>query len=222
VDMFLHHARLLSDRGDFDAALCSLIQADALEPGSGQILAALAQAHAKLGAPEDALRHARAAVAAEPRHAGYRAQLAGILADAGDLTEAEPQIRQAMDLLPRFGRFNMDLALILEKAGRTEEAIEQAIEGVRIWPDVGALRVMCADLLIRNGRLEEAARQQARAIDLGVKHAGAHWRLATFLGKLGDQAGAIQAAEAAVTAAPQDQALREYLAALRKRSEPAS
>jgi Flp pilus assembly protein TadD len=88
------------------------------------VSASRAEAALAAGKHEQAIRHAEAAVLAEPRNAGYRAMLGGAYLDAGRFASAATSFADAMQLGDSSPRTVLSLALARTGEGKYAEAGE--------------------------------------------------------------------------------------------------
>ncbi len=88
------------------------------------VSASRAEAALAAGKHEQAIRHAEAAVLAEPHNAGYRAMLGGAYLDAGRFASAATSFDDAMQLGDTSARTVLSLALARTGEGKYQEAAE--------------------------------------------------------------------------------------------------
>jgi Flp pilus assembly protein TadD len=96
---------------------CTTQAAPAATASASRAEAALADGHA-----QQAVRHAEAAVLAEPRNAAYRAVLGSAYLDAGRFASAETTFNDAMQLGDTSGRTVLSLSLALSAQGKYQDA----------------------------------------------------------------------------------------------------
>lgn len=160
----------------------------------GALLSDIAQRQGKLS---EAIKHARAAVAASPETRWYDYNLGVLLARAGQFEEAAKELRLAIEENPQDAVRHFALSDVLVHLGRIDEALveaQAATTGERTEPwyfhHYGAL-------LLKQGRLEEAAKSLREAITREPNDQRHHFLLSDVLARLGQMDEAIAEAEKA-------------------------
>ena len=87
------------NQGQYAAAIALLERAIAVNARAPVLRSHLAEAHRRAGRAEEAIEHARAALALKPDHAGARTVLSSALADQGQAMQRAGQLEQAKALL---------------------------------------------------------------------------------------------------------------------------
>jgi tetratricopeptide (TPR) repeat protein len=163
-DSPVQRAELLADLGRYTEAAAELADTD---PGNVAAQTLLARVKLAEGAPNDALRAADAAVAANPTDLGALIARGMVLADLGRVDEAVAQA----ELILRHGRGDgyacTSAAAILAEVRNGQVALDAAWEGVRLTPGLPRAHLVLGVVAARLGMEEIAQRayQEALAID---------------------------------------------------------
>ena len=147
----------------------------------------LAVRHQTQGSDEEALKHYRAVLAADPRNVRAHNNLGLLYYRRGSTREAVDYFRRAIALDPQYVKARSNLAVALLDAGRLAEARAEVRTAMALEP-------RNADLIVNLALIEKADRQRERAIELLVRATGeqprnalAHYNLALVY----DEQGAV-------------------------------
>jgi tetratricopeptide (TPR) repeat protein len=183
-------------------------------PADNAGLANLGLAYVFKGDFARALEYTRKALDLYPQNVPQRNNAGFFAMYAGDFEGALQEQRRVLSLNPGFVNGYIGLALALAAAGRPDQALEAWKQLASLGPAQAAVAVEGeADLMLLAGRLSEAraALEPALAIDLAAKDGDGVSRKLAMLAEAslagGDRARAVEAAERAVAAGPQDYVL---------------
>ncbi|MEX2272200.1 MAG: protein kinase [Vicinamibacterales bacterium] len=198
------------DRSEWDAAVTELRRAIALRPYYWRNHSELGYAHYRAGRIDEAITAYARAVQLQPDSASALAMLGTALQSAGRLPEALANYTKANEVRPRWST-ESNIATIHfwnEEYAKAEEAYQRAI---RLAPNMAGLHANLGDTLVKLGQRERARASYRRAVEeirkqlaVNEKDAQNVARLALYLAKLEDQAGADAAAESALALNPED------------------
>lgn len=140
-------------------------------PRSAELRARYAQALARSGRVEEAIRQYRIALEIRPANAQAHTELAIVLGDAGRLNDALRHFREAARLEPNNAHKHFNLAVALGKNGQFAEAIRHyrlALSGPGLLPaacnNLAWLLATCPHAELRNGA--EAVQWAQRALQI--------------------------------------------------------
>ncbi len=169
-----------------------------------------------LGRRAEALEQLERAAALDPRNPIAQLGTGRLLLERGDTARALAALERAYTLAPRQQAVVATLARAYQKAGRAEEARRLAQQALglpreRPSPDPrhAAIRELAVDTesyLMRarrqteQGRYDRALLEIAQVLELSPGHAEAHLLQAGVLDRMGDPAGAVDAARRALAA----------------------
>ncbi|MFF5080614.1 tetratricopeptide repeat protein [Actinoplanes sp. NPDC000266] len=230
---YVERARTTGEAADYVRARVALDRSQKIHPrdnaialtGHGALAAALHDFPA-------ALRHGRAALAADP----YRAAALGVVADAlielGRYDEAFPTIQRMVDLRPDASSYaRASYAWELRgDIGRATDAMRRALDAAPNAADGAFARLHLGQLAADNGDLDTAATEFTEGLRLLPGHPPLRLGLARVRAARGDTAGAITEFRAVLAVAPRpvyaaelgdlltasgrpDEAAKEYAAA---------
>jgi tetratricopeptide (TPR) repeat protein len=172
----------------------------------------------RMGRVEDAIREQREAIRLRPDYALAHVNLAGTLSRTpGGGVEALAEYQTALRLNPNLAETHFRLAALLSDApGRQAEAIAEYREAVRLRPDyVEAHGNLGLLLAATPGRMPDALAEYETALRIDPAAAEVQYDLAEALVRLGRRAEAIAHLEAALSARPDAEPVRELLARLK-------
>lgn len=157
---------LLSDRGQFDAALDCYRRALALKPDFAEAHSNLALVLLRLGRFEEAAASARAALLRKPSFAEAHNNLGIALNALGQPDAAAASFQQALALRPDFAEAHAGLGTALAALDQTAAAIDSFRHAARLRPGHAESHYRLGSLLIEAGRFDAAAASLGRAIAL--------------------------------------------------------
>ncbi len=224
IALWPNHARSTFSAGcalapvDRQAAIALLERTTELEPQWGapyQNLGNLFLALEEFPRAEAALRRA---LECDPRDVHAANSLGVVLFRQDRLDEARAAYARALELQPMFETW-ANLGLLEESQGNHAEA-ERALRGALAFaPEQGALRTALARALHGQGRVAEALAEVEQVTRFAPGDPAAWRTLARWRLEAGEFEAALGAAEAGLTAAPEDGELRQLAdAAQRARS----
>lgn len=153
----------------------------------------------KLGKPDQAIEHFKAALEIAPDHADTHMNYGKALVELGDLKGAESQYQIAIRLAPDQPKAYNNIGTILEREGRVEEAVRYYRKALGMNPRLVEVRLNLARALLALGKAREAHKEFARAAKMAPRDPFVHLQLASAY----SDAGRI------------DDAVREYETALK-------
>jgi tetratricopeptide (TPR) repeat protein len=156
-----------------------------------------ARTAAKLGRTDDAIAHARDALALAPGNAQEHNRLGQLLAARGELEEAGTHLRRAIEIEPRYAAAHSNLGQVLGRLGHGEEALAEHRSAVRLDPQPEH-RIRLARALLSRGRPSAARTQLEEALRADPARADAAVELADLYADAGRSARARSLAEQAL------------------------
>ena len=181
-------------------------------PGDCGLLCDLSLCHSMLGELDVALRHADAAVAADPARAAAHLRRYWPLLKLGKKKQARAAVEEAVRLDPENLEAAGALVDVLFDLGRLKDAEEAAQRMQRLAPDSAAPCRGLAHVALQRRRYADAESWARRALALDPAEAGSHHVLALALGKQRRHPEAIVAFRDALTADPTHGEARTNLA----------
>lgn len=192
--------RLLAD------SLSSYESALGIRPAWAGVAHAAGVVADQLGRPEDALRHYRAAAAADPSNAQYRLYEGLALFHLNRYEEARQAMQLAAELDPRSGWPLAALAELSLTTGDTAAALEFAQRARRASPETVAFRVTEAKALRHLDRHDEVLRLLSALPPADRAEEAVAWELAAAHSASGDHRSAAQVWEHRAHSCPTDPA----------------
>jgi tetratricopeptide (TPR) repeat protein len=162
----------------------------------------LGVAHHQAGEVSIAADHYRRALRSDPRYALAFNNLGVALADLGELAAAREALQKAVRLDPSLLRARLNLA-------RWHQRLQDPLGALNVTRELLAFHPRLADgwheqalALLALDRLDDARQSALQAIERQPDHAEARYTLATVLGRLGDDDGAVRETQHALALAP--------------------
>jgi tetratricopeptide (TPR) repeat protein len=182
---------LLTDEA---AAIASLRTAAALEPNNYFYHDLLVSFFLEIGAPDEAARHARRAIAAYPSLEGHAyLNESGVPAEVLDAAiEGLVDRSETRSLIPRPYRV-IDAGYLLLRHGEFERAIVFLQQGVAEAPDLFGGRYRLGQALLRAGDYRSAQEHLLKAVELDPSFGSTYYSLGLAHEALGDLPAAIVA-----------------------------
>lgn len=174
-------AALLGRLGFAAESNACLTLADAHVPATFTDQYEHAEALARLGLAEEAIRHYRAAISLDPRQPAAFNNLGLVLAARGQSKEAEELFNAALALAPDIAEVHANLGDVLRRRNAWDLAVEQFEAATRLktdWPEAWNNLGVCLRPLDRQN---EAAAAFERATALRPAFAEAHYNLGNAL-----------------------------------------
>ncbi len=150
------------------------------------------------GRRDDAAARYRGATELKPDHFGAWLNLGNALLALGRLDEAEAACRTAAKLAPQSGEARYNLGTVLARRGRFAEAADEFAAAARLKPEFAAAHASLGAALIAAHEPAQAVPHLQRALALDPRHAQAAINLGQAALAQGDEAGALEAALAAL------------------------
>jgi Flp pilus assembly protein TadD len=211
----------LGQEGLAAEALRRLLELEPENPVAHYDLALLAR---RRGAGKEAASLLQRACALAPDHAAAQLELGHVLAELGRTDEAEAHYRQALSLTAggaagarqlrgeaaaAVARLELRRATGPDDLARVAALLDEAID---LRPDDPESALLAAQVLGRAGRYREAALRYAKVVELQPRQAGPRMGGALALLLAGNEAGAKDWLDRAVSELPEDPDLRSLLA----------
>ncbi len=200
-------------RGNFVRARHDFIRARDLNPDLPAPHHALGLLADHEGRADDAARHYRAALKVDPGFAPARINLARRLFERGDIEEAREHFLRTTEVAPGFVDGWTGLCEALLRLDRQDDAEQALAAARRRFPGDPSLELLEARMLLRRGAFAKAEARLGALTRAGDKRLAAQaisWVAVARLGE-GDPAGAIDAAEHAISLEPGDAVARYAL-----------
>lgn len=159
----LEKAHDLLGRGDYQAAVRTLLPVVARRPDDARAHYYLGLAYAALGASTGAISQFRASVRLAPGDAAFHEGLGRAYREAGDAGAARREFEEAARLAPDEPEHLIALAGLLLDQGRTEAAIDPLRRAARLRPRAPEIRLLLAGALRRAGDGRGARGEYAEA-----------------------------------------------------------
>jgi tetratricopeptide (TPR) repeat protein/SAM-dependent methyltransferase len=151
-----------------------------------------------MGRRDEAAARYREATALKPDHFGAWLNLGNVLLALGRLEEAEAACRSAARLNPQSGEARYNLGTALARRERYAEAASELAAAARLKPDFAAAHASLGAALLAAHEPAQAAPHLRRALGLDPRHLQAAVNLGQAALAQGDEAGALEAALAAL------------------------
>ncbi len=146
---------LLSDLRRTDEALPALQKADALQPGTPEILNNIGIQHYARGEIESAIWHYEAALAGNPDFADALTNCGNALQRLYRFDEAKVALERALELAPDNPTYRLNMSAFLAAAGQHDSALHWADQAIAANPAYIEAHLKRASLLIQQGHLKE-------------------------------------------------------------------
>ena len=135
----------------------------------------------KSGQIEEAIRHYRIALQANPNYISARKNLGAALALQGKIDESIAQLVEALRLDPTVADAHYNLGNIFAGLGRSEEAIQHYGKALELDPEYVEAYNNLANLLAALGRIDDAVKCFKKSLSLNPRFAAAHNNLGAAL-----------------------------------------
>jgi len=188
------HANLGSElraRGEWGAALTSLLHALTLQPGNLAALIDAADAERALGRTREAVTLYQLALQIDPRRRDAHNNLGNAYLELGQPTEAVGCYRRALELEPDDAQVQCNLGNALRQLGQFEEAITCTRRALALAPGLSMAHNNLGLSLAGLGRLEEAIRSYRQALVLNPNYVEALNNLGKLLPEVGGRHEAV-------------------------------
>jgi tetratricopeptide (TPR) repeat protein len=188
------HANLGSElraRGEWGAALTSLLHALTLQPGNLAALIDAADAERALGRTREAVTLYQLALQIDPRRREAHNNLGNAYLELGQPTEAVGCYRRALELEPDDAQVQCNLGNALRQLGQFEEAITCTRRALALAPGLSMAHNNLGLSLAGLGRLEEAIRSYRQALVLNPNYVEALNNLGKLLPEVGGRHEAV-------------------------------
>lgn len=193
------HANL----GMFDEAVIALSRAVACNPRHAPAHHTLGNVLMRLGRTDQAIDSLQQAVKAKPSFAEAHSDLGNILRLAGRLDESGHSLRKALKLKPGEARTHLHLALLYKQQRRYTDAAVHCRKAVALQPAFAEAHNELGNILQGLGEQEVAVASYRKALELRPDSVDAWTNLGLTLERLHRMGEAHEAADAALTRAPQ-------------------
>jgi protein O-mannosyl-transferase len=217
-----NYGALLTDRGQYAAALPLLERAVERQPNYGMAQNNLGLVLVHLGRPAEALDHCRLAAALNLSDANAHNNLALAFATLNRYSEALPEARTAVELNPQMAAARVNLGGILVALGHGAEGIAELRQALSLAPDNAAAHYNLGLALHAAGDLPQAVLEFQEAVRINPLNASAHASLAGALAALGRMDAALPHAREALRLGVQPPETLSQLALALLRSPAAS
>ncbi len=125
VNRHLHVAKILEDKGRFDAAIAEVRKAQAMEPNSPELTLELGELLCRAGKSKEALDEVGKVKAADRRNEARRLLICGwAKRQMGDLQSAQADLLEATKLDPKSARGFFELGRLYRARGDKDQALE--------------------------------------------------------------------------------------------------
>ncbi len=178
AEIRLHLAQSLLGLDRVPAAAEEFAAAAAADPRLSRAWLGLADAHSRLGEPEEALAALRAGRQTQPEEALFRREEARLLRLLGRPDEAHAALVAAIELEPRDPFLRAGLSELLWEAQRPEEALTELRRATELGPDNPRYWNALGQRLGELGRFAEAEAKFRRALSLAPDNPGYAFNLA--------------------------------------------
>jgi tetratricopeptide (TPR) repeat protein len=177
--------KLLSDRGQIEAAIGEFKKAISIEPLMNRAWINWGITLERAGDLHGALEQFRHSTELHPEIAEGYEHLGRVLGKLGRPAEAAPHLRRAVQLSPRSARARRLLGQNLLAAGELHAAAAELVRMIELGlGDADVYNVLGA-AYARSGRLDEAILSFRKALELDPEHAAAQSNLSTALERSG-------------------------------------
>lgn len=195
----LAHANL----GTFDEATTALARAVSCNTRHAPAHHTLGNVLIRLGRTDQAIDSLQQAVKAKPSFAEAHSDLGNTLRLAGRLDEAEQSLRKSLKLKPSEARTHLYLALLYKQQRRYADAAVHCRKAVALQPAFAEAHNELGNVLQGLGEQEAAVASYRKALELRPDSVDAWTNLGLTLERLHRMGEAHEAADAALTRAPQ-------------------
>jgi superkiller protein 3 len=210
----------LERMGALDAAVAAYRRAVSDKPGFRKAANNLILSLVKTGKGEEAVRRARALVAAAPKDPDASFTL-GLALSEQDVAEAITSFTRALELEPRHALARYNLALVLKRADRQDEAIQMLMRAIDTDPRAEAYYTLGV-IHWQLGDLDRATRALGAAIAAEPRYADAHYTLGAVLADRRQWSGAAESLRRAIGLRPDLAAAHYTLARVLQQSGDAA
>lgn len=156
----------------------------------------------RMGNNEDALRHARQAVAAAPNQPEYLEQLGRTCTNLGRATEGFQALHRALSITPNHVATHITMAGLLRSLGRYGEALKHARTAMRLAPHSAYAQQGVGDVLYAIGHYATALKSYQRALSLKPDLVQAYCNVASIQQARGNREDAIRSFRKAIEINP--------------------
>lgn len=216
ADVLNQLGEALQRMGALDAAIQTYHRALDARPAFRKAARNLILTLVAAGKGPEAVKRARAVVAASPDDPDGYFTL-GLAQSEQDVAEAIKSFRRALELAPSHALARYNLALVLKRADRFQEAIDELRRAIEIEPRAEAHYTL-GIVYWHQGDLERAVSALRAATAAEPDYADAHHTLGAILKAQGDWTGAVSALRRAVTLRPDSWAAHYTLGQALQRS----
>ena len=183
----------------------------AVQPSSAVAHSAYSSLLFKEGEVQEALDHARRAIALAPNYAEAHNDLGVGLMRTGDPEGGVAEFRRSLALKPTYHEAENNWGIAEAQRGNLAEALVHYRRAVALDPDYADAHVNMGNLLVRERRFAEAMPHYAEALRIRPDEADAHFNWGVALAQQGKFGDAIPHFRAAVRIRPTFQTAQEYI-----------
>jgi protein O-mannosyl-transferase len=202
---------LLSDRGQFDAAIVQYQKVLEVDPKDADAHNNLANALIACHQFETAVAHLEQSLKFRPNSFVAEFNLGRALAKLGRLDEAILHFRKVLAIMPDHAEAHFYLGTALAERGQSAAAMEQYRKALAVRPQYAEAHNSLGNALARLSRYDEAIGHYREAIRLSPDFDLAHCNLGTVLADSGQYDEAIDRFQAALKIEPHNTLAREEL-----------
>lgn len=196
-------AEVLMAAGRSAEAVAALRRMVEQEPRHAALRLRLSRALIKLGAADEAMRQAEAAVEINPYAPDPTQHLVSLYLQSNRLDAAEAVLDRALLRCPSNPTAHFLLSRVHRQRGRLDEAVAAARRAISLGLDQPHVRLHAADVLMQMKQGEDAVEILRQGIEREPSHAGLNFQLSQCLHRLGLQPEeALAAARRAVDLSP--------------------
>jgi tetratricopeptide (TPR) repeat protein len=190
LDLLLHDALLLAERGVYEHAELALAKARDVDPTGLATQTTMGMVRAIQGRLEEAAEHFRRVLEARPADLQTEARLADVLARLGKNEEAEAGFRAVLEQSPGDRHALEHYCDLLTELGRAEEAEKLLREAAARQPASPWIRLQLGIVLFNLNKDDEAREQLEACLQIVPDQPRARY----FLGRLAQRQGDLAAA----------------------------
>jgi tetratricopeptide (TPR) repeat protein len=165
----------------------------------------------RAGRRQEAIQHAKQAIAIKPDYAEAQNNLGSMLAHSGNLTEAISYYRDAVRSRPDYATAHFNLGFYLYQLGNVQEAVQHYEEAVRIQPSYADARLNLGNAYMALGRRDDGMQQYYEIVRWNPRYEKALYVIGFYLAADGKHAEAVEYYRRAIAVKPDYAEVHYYL-----------
>ncbi len=198
AEPYLQRAVELEKQGRLSEAIAEQEQALVIDPKNVQANINLISLYARVGEPEKAEQHFRAALCLNPNRADSYYNHGVLLLRQGEYSQAELAFRQALKINPFYAEAHNNLGILLERQGQTEDALAEYEASLDNQPNSRVAHYHIGKLLVDQKKYDEGIEHLLKTLAPADESTPSYlYALAIAYGREGDRESALKYAHRA-------------------------